>query len=284
MNKNFFRAWTPEMAYVLGFIAADGWISGNRTLGIELNDSDLDHLKKICALIEHDSTTIEPCPERDSVRLCIYSVDIVKDLNNLGIFSNKSLNLKWNNPPKEVLFHFTRGYLDGDGCICRFFHTPSLQDEISISFSGTFNFLTGLQIALELDGSISLDSPCCLSYGGRYQTLKLGKLLYLDSTNSTRMERKFKIFNKFEKEFEHILNEKRKGGFNYNWFAPTAKLNSTIAEEIRARKGIETANILAAKFNVSPSTIYRIWSNQIWPSNLTKQSQDNRFLRQLTCE
>ena len=51
-NYRFFETIdTEEKAYWLGFIASDGWISINKntnsgTVGIELQVSDIDHLKK----------------------------------------------------------------------------------------------------------------------------------------------------------------------------------------------------------------------------------------------
>ena len=45
VNKDFFKTWSPNMAYILGFFAADGYITVNRRGGqfwcIQINDKEL---------------------------------------------------------------------------------------------------------------------------------------------------------------------------------------------------------------------------------------------------
>ncbi|PIP28260.1 MAG: hypothetical protein COX29_02045 [Candidatus Moranbacteria bacterium CG23_combo_of_CG06-09_8_20_14_all_35_22] len=52
-NENFFKKWSPEMAYVLGFFAADGcMIKNNRgAYFIEFQITDKDILLKIKKLL-----------------------------------------------------------------------------------------------------------------------------------------------------------------------------------------------------------------------------------------
>jgi len=45
------------------------------------------------------------------------SSKLITDLNNLGIYQNKTMILKYPNIPKELEHHFMRGVFDGDGCI-----------------------------------------------------------------------------------------------------------------------------------------------------------------------
>ena len=47
----------------------------------------------------------------------IASKEIVNDLNNLGIYSNKSFNCSMPNIPKKYFWDFIRGIFDGDGTI-----------------------------------------------------------------------------------------------------------------------------------------------------------------------
>src|SRR3990167_3672553 len=40
INENFFRSWSPEMAYVLGLIITDGCVSGAGQVSLSMNDQE----------------------------------------------------------------------------------------------------------------------------------------------------------------------------------------------------------------------------------------------------
>ena len=56
-NENFFKVWTPDMAYVLGFFAADGSMNRNKRGGhyIEFQITDGDLLEKIRTLLQSNN-------------------------------------------------------------------------------------------------------------------------------------------------------------------------------------------------------------------------------------
>ena len=56
-NENFFKAWSPDMAYVLGFFAADGsmYRTNRGTYFIEFQITDKDLLLKI-----RETTQVKP--------------------------------------------------------------------------------------------------------------------------------------------------------------------------------------------------------------------------------
>ncbi|MBI2099655.1 hypothetical protein HYT45_04615 [Candidatus Uhrbacteria bacterium] len=121
-NENFFKTWTPEMAYVLGFFAADG----NLTLGkrgnhfIEFTSCDKEIIEKIREVMgcTHKISSRERNERwKTSYRIQIGSKIIFDDLIKLGLTPNKSLTLKLPEIPKDYLPHFLRGYFDGDGSI-----------------------------------------------------------------------------------------------------------------------------------------------------------------------
>jgi len=120
INENFFKKWTPEMAYVLGFFAADGCMLKNKRGAhfIEFQITDKDLLIKIQKLLgsNHKISTREKkenCKTR--YRLQIGSKIIFSDLLGLGLTPRKSNTIKFPNIPNEYFSHFTRGYFDGDG-------------------------------------------------------------------------------------------------------------------------------------------------------------------------
>src|SRR3989344_4990761 len=122
VNSNFFKSWSPEMSYVLGFIAADGNIchSGRaHTLHIACDDRDV--IKKIKLAMEYEGPIHQksrPSNKKISYSLRICDPIIFNDLLALNVTERKSLTLcPPENIPAVYLRHFIRGYFDGDGTV-----------------------------------------------------------------------------------------------------------------------------------------------------------------------
>ncbi len=108
------------MAYVLGFFAADGYITVNKRGGqfwcIQITDKRLlESIKKIIRA-EH-RIGIRPGKENEKTlyRLQIGSIEMCNDLRKIGFFERKTKNLAVPYVPPKYFFHFVRGYFDGDG-------------------------------------------------------------------------------------------------------------------------------------------------------------------------
>src|SRR5690625_2596048 len=115
VNIDFFKSWTREMAYVLGFIYTDGSISDN-TLTISQNERYI--LEEINNAM--DSTSLIADRENGKnilYTLAIHRQEIVTDLKRLGITEGKSRTINFPEVPNEYLPHFIRGVIDGDGWI-----------------------------------------------------------------------------------------------------------------------------------------------------------------------
>lgn len=121
---------SPDKAYWLGFLYADGWVvnnpkNRNYELGVELQKDDsyiLDSFAKILGGVHsvtyhHNYKCFNGYTyETDSARLRIYSKQIVEDLISHGIVENKTYSNEY--PICDIFVSdFIRGYLDGDGCI-----------------------------------------------------------------------------------------------------------------------------------------------------------------------
>ena len=121
VNGDFFKKWTPEMAYVLGFFAADGYITINKRGGqfwcIQITDKKL--LEKIRKAIKSNHKIGIRYPrkvtEKESYRLQIGSKEMCGDLKKLGFNKRKTLNISIPNMPNKLYPFFVRGYFDGDG-------------------------------------------------------------------------------------------------------------------------------------------------------------------------
>lgn len=115
-NHNFFSTWSHEMAYCLGFIAADGHVWKNRpflTIGISKEDKYI-----LEYIVKNISPNTKIRCSKNIVQINIHSEQIYNDLNNLGIKHNKTKNLNIDfNIPDEFFGDYLRGFFDGDGCI-----------------------------------------------------------------------------------------------------------------------------------------------------------------------
>lgn len=141
VNTDFFKRWGPKMAYVLGFTFADGNVY-KTSLAWDLKD-DKELLYKIHKAME---STYPIQKRKASFRLRINNPVLIQDLDTLGLYPNKTRNCKFPNVPKQLLNHFARGFLDGDGWIS----IREKKQEITVGFSnGSLSFLKNLALSLK---------------------------------------------------------------------------------------------------------------------------------------
>lgn len=108
------------MAYVLGFFAADGYITKNKNNGlywcIQITDKNILYKIRNCLESKHKiSKRIMRLGEKPLYRLQIGNIEICRDLFKLGFDENKTKRLKFPKVPREYFSDFVRGYFDGDG-------------------------------------------------------------------------------------------------------------------------------------------------------------------------
>jgi len=120
VNKDFFKTWSPEMAYVLGFFAADGYMTLNKRGGhfwsIQINDRDLLEAIRDAVGSEHlIGVRTRSGNEHAAYRLQIGSKEMCDNLRKLGMQERKTKSLALPAVPDTYLSEFVRGYFDGDG-------------------------------------------------------------------------------------------------------------------------------------------------------------------------
>jgi len=121
VNKGFFKKWSPEMAYVLGLFASDGYMWRNKRGGhffaFQITDGDL--LEKVRAVLgsDHRVAVLRRARKKwkTAYRIQIGSKEMFDDLQRLGLSQNKTKTLRYPKVPRSFLGDFVRGYFDGDG-------------------------------------------------------------------------------------------------------------------------------------------------------------------------
>ncbi len=120
-DDDFFKKQNNTMAYVLGFIAADGYISSKENcVSIELSSKDkclLEDIKNATHVTRPIQTQIRN-NGNETATLRNWSHEWKQDLASYGIIPKKTFKLK---PPTLLLpkyrIDYIRGYFDGDGSI-----------------------------------------------------------------------------------------------------------------------------------------------------------------------
>jgi DNA-binding transcriptional regulator WhiA len=143
INVDFFKTWSAEMAYVLGFILTDGCVSGN---SFYIAQKEPEILERIGSVMK-SNYPIRKNPNGKSYlhTLTVSRKEMVEDLAALGIGEKKSLTVGFPKVPAQYVAHFIRGVIDGDGWV---------QDRgyVANVTSGSKEFADGLCEVLRING------------------------------------------------------------------------------------------------------------------------------------
>lgn len=204
INDKFFSRWSAKMAWVLGYIFADGNVhpqaQGTYCLSISSKDTSLlQNIKRAMDSTHPIKKVIHK--EWFMYRLFITRPQINSDLTKLGITPRKSLTILFPKVPHCFLPHFIRGVFDGDGSV--FFEPRSKKSPLRVSFvSGSKAFMIDLERNLHLHAGLSKRTiheahRINTSYYIRYShkdCLKFFNYIYEDADKSIRLERKYQKF------------------------------------------------------------------------------------------
>lgn len=143
-NHDYFEHLTEESAYWLGFIFADGCVRPELNMMVlQISIKDQEHLRLFHSKIG-GSLKINPSSP-DMITLNVCSKKLIQDLLSYGCTPAKSLTLKFPSIPEEVVPHFIRGYIDGDGCIYKYDQNLKRgKPKIAFNALGTRSFLEDL--------------------------------------------------------------------------------------------------------------------------------------------
>jgi len=107
---------TEVKAYMVGFIAADGYI-GEWGIRIQLHERDVSILERFASELNYTGRVAKHDGGRLRM-LSLYNVDTVRDMAQYGIVRAKTATLPFaKGIPDHLLGHYIRGVMDGDGSI-----------------------------------------------------------------------------------------------------------------------------------------------------------------------
>lgn len=188
-DESFFKNIDTEFkAWMVGWIASDGCI-GNNSICICIHTRDIDVLETIK---NNFCKEIPIKKNKEMVSYTICSKEIMNDLLsilNLKSFGKKSDKMTSVNIPDHFIFHFIRGYLEGDG------HINSLRTPACQIASNSLNILNFINEKSGGFGKItnSQDNQYKLEYSGVNALDFMGKL-YNDS--NYKMRRKYEFYER----------------------------------------------------------------------------------------
>lgn len=209
-NFDYFEIIDNEhKAYWLGFMFADGYIVdhsknyGEDCFGIKLHQKDWNHLEKFKKDLNATNPILDTSGETPSCRLLCTSQKTVNDLIDKGCIKQKSLLLEPpKNIPEELLFHFIRGYFDGDGSLSYYISKNDYKN-YQIKILSTEDFCKWLLDIFQI-GNIYYDKRTQATWvyeiGGNKQVTNFCKKIYNNST--IFLDRKYDKYNEMLKYVE----------------------------------------------------------------------------------
>lgn len=201
INEDYFKCWSPNMAYILGFFLADGVISGvGQTVSFAQKESEI--LEQIRDEME------SPIGEyKNGVHFLNINSKIIKDdlINIHGLTPNKSKTVEFPYVPDKYMHHFVRGYFDGDGSIYK-------KGNMINFVGGSYSFILVLRNLLDVRGYDpilkSKDNHFRIYISGKKTIKQFGDWVYIDK--GLYLKRKFEIFNKEKLSAEQLVNKTSK--------------------------------------------------------------------------
>ncbi len=224
VNETFFESWSHPMAYLLGFLYADGSLEYSpkirgKYIRVSSTDYHLINTVKIILDSKHTILKIQKISEKhkDNWLLRIGNSYLFDSLTKHGLEPKKSLTMSLPKIPSKYLGSFTRGYFDGDGCV----HIERKTNKKgntkpkrlrTIFTSGSVRFLSKLHNrlatinpALQL-GNIYNSSRAYRLVYSTSASIALYVLMYKDSSKDLLLKRKFDRFNRYFSERQNKVS------------------------------------------------------------------------------
>lgn len=184
---------SEEKAYILGYLFADGYNNTNQhTVQLTLHKKDLQILEKFNKIIYPNCH--RPIHKYGNlVRFSINNKNVSNQIAKFGCTQAKTFKLTFPDIIDNLIPHFIRGYLDGDGCIYIGRNQCELSLISTLSFCETIGDI--IKNKFNFDQSISLkkdngkDKIYRIRYMKRKQIIDILTWIYKNST--IHLDRKY---------------------------------------------------------------------------------------------
>lgn len=166
LNTKYFDSInTPNKAYILGFLYADGSNCKSKgTITMSLQEEDKDILERIrlevgsaCPLeyLDYSEKHDFGYNYKNQYRLKFHSSHMCNSLEEMGMVPNKSLVLDFPDIAEDLYSHFIRGYFDGDGSVGLYPNSsnPQLKHGI-LTITSTESFCSRVKKILETQAGV----------------------------------------------------------------------------------------------------------------------------------
>lgn len=204
LNENYFKIWSANMAYILGFLIADGTVArDNHSVIIAQKE------KYILENIKKELGSNQPLFKNKDTGVYLLTINskiIKEDLIEIhGVKPNKSSTIEFPYVPEEFMSHFIRGYFDGDGFV--------KYEGYFVSFvGGSRSFMLSLKDKIEENGfetNYTEHTTHFRVYVSGRRTIKLfSEWLY--KNNGLHLKRKYEAFQKETLPLEKLKDRELK--------------------------------------------------------------------------
>lgn len=212
LDDNFFdKIDTEAKAYWLGFIYADGYVQSlEDKIGISLNFNDKEHLEKFAQQVNFTGE-VKDYEEKQGYatgelysRILMTSKQMKQSLIKLGVSERKTDILKFpssNQVPVNLIWHFVRGYFDGDGSLTYGHVQKNGMQNYFIKITGTLDMIQNIQKLFQTTVKEEQRYPernvnnYTITIGGNIQVKRILDSLYDNAT--IYLERKYNRYKQF---------------------------------------------------------------------------------------
>lgn len=198
---------SKEIAYMLGFIIADGYIN-NDTVNIQIATKDLELAELFSTILGCKYRIHDVNNPQNNV---FPHINIVRKIKGLSKFISGSKKKDRNVPiiSKNLEVYMIRGIFDADGCITWGYRKDRNRIWHKVSFTSSLSILTSVQKVLYKIGISTIVRPkskedCfVLEFANKGDIIKFYNYLYAD-TSFIPLKRKFDKYNALRLELGEI--------------------------------------------------------------------------------
>ena len=160
-NINFFDDSndSPVKYWLIGLIAADGTVNGNRTSISQSGDGGKNLIEYVKEILESDYEISESISNFNGKTNTIYTIgfsskQVIEKLSEYNIVPNKTYTYKFpDNIPEKNISDFLCGYLEGDGCIgC--YENGGTKNFCVVQIVGTKDFIDKCAKVIPIQGRV----------------------------------------------------------------------------------------------------------------------------------